>query len=234
MELWNLDELVAQVALGLSGGDYGGAASGRVRDLPDARAIRYYTTLGILDRPAMQGRTAFYGVRHLRQIVAIKKLQSRGWPLARVQQELAGIDDGALKRIAELPAALEVVASNESRAAIPAAPRSRKAGSFWTEPPIGTGTKDGIFAAMPMSEPAAKKKDAADAKQVEAETGSAPTTNAPPASMQGLKLGDHAMLLIQAARALEAGDLDAITAAAAPLLALLEKRGLLTGKEPKR
>ncbi len=223
MELWNLDELVAQVALGLSGGDYGGAASGRVRDLPDARAVRYYTTLGLLDRPVMQGRTAFYGVRHLRQIVAIKKLQSRGWPLARVQQELAGIDDGALKRIAELTAELEVVASKESRAPIPAAPRSRKAGAFWTQPPAETETKDGIFAAMPMSEPAA-----------EAETGSAPTTNVPPASMQGLKLGDHAMLLIQAARALEAGDLDAITAAAAPLLALLEKRGLLTGKEPKR
>ena len=223
MELWNLDELVAQVALGLSGGDYEGAASGRVRDLPDARAIRYYTTLGLLDRPEMRGRTAFYGVRHLRQIVAIKKLQSRGWPLARVQHELAGIDDGALTRIAELPAEVEVVASKESRAPIPVAPRSRKAGAFWTQPPIETGTNDGIFSAMPMSQPAA-----------EAERGSAPTTNAPPASMQGLKLGDHAMLLIQAARALEAGDLDAITAAAAPLLALLEKRGLLTGKEPKR
>src|SRR5437763_742800 len=45
--------------------------------------------------------------------------------------------------------------------------------------------------------------------------------------MAGLKLGRGAMLLFEATRAPESADLEAIAAAAAPLLAVLEKRGLL-------
>jgi hypothetical protein len=49
--LWSIDELRAEVARALSVG-YAGAASGRVRDVPDLRTIRYYTTLCLIDRPA--------------------------------------------------------------------------------------------------------------------------------------------------------------------------------------
>ena len=31
---------------------YDGPPNGRVRDVPDRRTIRYYTTIGLLDRPA--------------------------------------------------------------------------------------------------------------------------------------------------------------------------------------
>ena len=77
--LWTIEELGDRVALELGGQSYDGVPSGRVRDVPDLRTIRYYTTLGLLDRAAaMRGRTALYGPRHLLQLVLIKRLQARG------------------------------------------------------------------------------------------------------------------------------------------------------------
>src|SRR5437588_11584532 len=106
--LWTIDELGGQVALALSV-DYEGQASGRVREIPDRRTIRYYTTLGLLDRPAeMRGRTAIYGRRHLQQLVAIKRLQTRGLSLAEIQQHLLGMTAPALTRLAQLPADLPI------------------------------------------------------------------------------------------------------------------------------
>src|SRR5881392_2255064 len=98
--LWTIDELGTRAALALSV-DYAGPPNGRVREVPDRRTIRYYTTLGLLDRPAeMRGRTALYGRRHLLQLVAIKRLQARGLSLAEVQVELAAASDERLERIA--------------------------------------------------------------------------------------------------------------------------------------
>src|SRR6516162_8042242 len=102
-ELWTIDELGAQVALALSV-DYEGPDNGRVREIPDRRTIRYYTTLGLIDRPAeMRGRMALYGRRHLLQIVAIKRLQAHGLSLAEIQVRLVGLGDRALGRVARLP-----------------------------------------------------------------------------------------------------------------------------------
>jgi hypothetical protein len=102
-----IDDLSTAVAAALADG-YAGAPNARVREVPDRRTIRYYTTLGLIDRPAeMQGRTAFYGRRHLLQLVAIKKLQARGRSLAEVQQALTGLTDTALARVAEIDLAGE-------------------------------------------------------------------------------------------------------------------------------
>src|SRR4029077_19629897 len=102
--LWTLDDLCARVALALAD-DYAGSASGRVGDVPDARTIRYYTTLGLIDRPAaMRGRTALYSERHLAQLVAIKRLQAQGLSLAEVQGRLVGLADAALGELAQVPA----------------------------------------------------------------------------------------------------------------------------------
>src|SRR5918998_4205732 len=98
---WTLDELVARVSAALDAADYPGAPNGRVREVPDRRAIRWYTTIGLLDRPAgMRGRTALYGPRHLVQLVAIKRRQAQGRSLAEIQAELVGATDGALQQIA--------------------------------------------------------------------------------------------------------------------------------------
>src|SRR6516164_4111940 len=102
--LWTLDELGARVALALAV-DYDGQSNGRVRDVPDRRTIRYYTTLGLIDRPAeMRGRTALYGTRHLLQLVAIKRLQTHGLTLTEIQARLAGRTNAALRQMARLAA----------------------------------------------------------------------------------------------------------------------------------
>src|SRR5215813_392116 len=104
---WTIDELGAEVAAALAVG-YEGAPNGRVREIPDRRTIRYYTTLGLLDRPAeMRGRTALYGRRHLLQLVAIKRLQARGLSLAELQKQLLGLPNAALEKLARLPANLD-------------------------------------------------------------------------------------------------------------------------------
>ena len=129
--LWTIGELeeLAGRALAIVGE---APANGRVRAIPDQRTIRYYTTLGLIDRPAaMQGRTAFYGRRHLLQLLAIKRLQARGLSLAALQQQLLAQPDGVLEELAQLPAALaEELAS-------PAAPEppSPTTEAFWKRAP---------------------------------------------------------------------------------------------------
>ncbi|MDG6102814.1 MerR family transcriptional regulator [Dactylosporangium aurantiacum] len=114
---WTLDELTARVAAALEGTAYAGAPNGRVRDVPDARAIRWYATIGLVDRPTMRGRTALYGPRHLAQLVAIKRRQSEGRRIADIQIELAEAPDDVLWEIADLPR------------------HERTRTRFWTEPP---------------------------------------------------------------------------------------------------
>ncbi len=97
-ETWTIAELTAQVAAALT--DRDAPESGRVRAVPDERAVRYYTSLGLLDRPALRGRTALYGRRHLAQLVAIKREQARGASLAEIQRTLPTLDDAALTALA--------------------------------------------------------------------------------------------------------------------------------------
>jgi hypothetical protein len=194
--LWTLDELGAQVALALSV-DYEGSASGRVRDIPDPRTIRYYTTLGLVDRPAeMRGRTALYRQRHLMQLVAIKRLQARGLTLVQIQEKLLGITAAALARLAKLPGDVELGES----ALPPAASETETAEAFWKRTP---------------AEPAS------------------PAPAAAPVSLKGIQLDENAALLLAAARTVEPDDIEAIRAAALPLLKLLRTRRLLTSAEER-
>src|SRR2546423_9398499 len=95
-----LDELSDRVARELGErGLLGAAADGRVSAAPDARTVRYYTTLGLLDRPAIIGRQARYSARHLHQLLAIKALQAAGLPLAQIQERLFGRSDAELQRL---------------------------------------------------------------------------------------------------------------------------------------
>ena len=97
-------ELQFAVEFALQSMEYTGQSSARVQTVPDTRAIRYYTTLGILERPAeMKGRTAFYDKRHVLQLVAIKRLQAQGKTLGDIQTELTGLSKRKLGGIAKLP-----------------------------------------------------------------------------------------------------------------------------------
>jgi DNA-binding transcriptional MerR regulator len=127
--LWTIEELTAQVALALSV-DYEGPRDGRAREVPDLRTIRYYTTLGLIDRPvAMRGRTAQYGRRHLQQIVAIKRLQAKGLTLTQLQERLVGMSDATLAEVARLPAA------GTGEMGVP-----RRSETFWTQRPASIST----------------------------------------------------------------------------------------------
>jgi DNA-binding transcriptional MerR regulator len=100
---WTIHQLCALAEAALLR-DYNGPADGRAQAHPNERMLRYYMTLGLLDRPsAWRARTALYGLRHLRQIVAVKRLQERGLSLVTIQERLLGLDDDALAKLALLP-----------------------------------------------------------------------------------------------------------------------------------
>jgi DNA-binding transcriptional MerR regulator len=202
--LWTIDELGARVAEALSV-DYLGVASGRVRDVPDLRTIRYYTTLGLLDRAAeMRGRTALYGRRHLLQLIAIKRLQARGLSLAQIQERVVGLSDAALRRL--------IGAESTS-----AAPAPSRADSFWRDPPelpVDEAAGNG------RSEPPFAQSDRAAAARNGAAT-----------QMQTVPIGDGVTLSLMTLRAMDDEDLRVIRMAAAPLIEILNLRGLIGPRE---
>ena len=101
---WTIHELTAQIERELAV-DYEGAISGRVRDIPDTRTIRYYTTLGLLDRPAeMRGRTALYAGGICSSSWPSRSLQAEGLSLTQVQERMAGATDRLLESLAGLRA----------------------------------------------------------------------------------------------------------------------------------
>ncbi|GAB1511829.1 MerR family transcriptional regulator [Actinophytocola sp. KF-1] len=101
-ELYTLEQLSERVA-DLLAEDYDGQQSGRVRELPNGRTIRWYTTIGLVDRPlATRGRVALYGERHAMQLAAIKKLQAQGLALAEIQEKLLGVSDAELAELAKV------------------------------------------------------------------------------------------------------------------------------------
>ena len=192
--VWTLDELTAQVALSLSVG-YEGQASGRVRDVPDRRTIRYYTTLGLLDRPAgWRGRTALYGRRHLAQLVAIKRLQTHGLSLVEIQARLLGLGDRKLAELAQLPPDGEAAPADGKEDA----GAGRRGQAFW--------------AASPAPVPEAPGPSALRA-------------------LTAMPLAGGVTLLLEAARPADEHDLEAVRAAAAPLLRLLRARRLLAAED---
>jgi MerR HTH family regulatory protein len=207
-----MEELVERVRRALAE-EYPGAPNGRVRDLPDRRAIRWYTTTGLVDRPAgLRGRTALYGPRHLRQIVALKRRQAQGRSLAEIQAELAGASDEYLAGVARVPD--ELLATDG------------------VAPDVNEGATRARFWAAPSSTAAAP---AAGASAAGAPAAGAPAAGAPAAfagpdrdavPMGGVALPGGAILVLPATPT--AADRAAIATAAAPLLDLLAQRGLLT------
>ncbi|MBA9001518.1 MerR family transcriptional regulator [Thermomonospora cellulosilytica] len=110
---WTISELAAAAAAAL--GDAPARVNGRVRDLPNERLIRWYTTIGLLDPPSgRRGRTALYGERHLLQLVAVKRRQAAGRTIAQIQAELVGATNTTLRAIARLPGTPAATAADHS------------------------------------------------------------------------------------------------------------------------
>ncbi len=204
-ERFSIDALGEKVAAALSV-DYSGSKNGQIRSIPDRRTIRYYTTLGLVDRPAeMRGRTALYGPRHVLQLVAIKRLQAQGLSLTNVQKRLAGASDKQLSDIARLPDNLEALAQASSK---PEPSPSRRE-DFWRTP-----------------------ETIADAAQAHE---SQHTQANQPGLLSGLPLDEAGLLtlLFKPARPITQEDLLALQESAAGLLNELRSRGLLHHPTPK-
>lgn len=214
-ERWTMVELVARVAAALDGATYAGAPNGRVRDVPDARAIRWYATIGLVDRPvAMRGRTALYGPRHLLQLVAVKRRQAQGLSIAEIQAELAGAPDDVLREFARIPDDVPAEPGDLEQAARP---------RFWAErAPVGF--------VVELDPPAlhADGETAAPDPVVGTELTPPPGDKMSAALHQlltGIPLGGGAVLLVPSTP--QPADLPAIARAARPLMDVLFTRGLV-------
>jgi DNA-binding transcriptional MerR regulator len=205
--LWTLPELVAEVATRIAA--LPAPKNGQVRAIPDDRTVRYYMTLGLLDRPsAMRGRTALYGPKHVAQVVAIKRLQTMGRSLSEIQQLWPTLDDRTLARMSgvELPEAARPLARTE----------------FWKRGPV-------------PSEAAAGPDARAGAQTL----ASADTAARPASAVElRIELLPHVVLSLSVtdeSAVISAADVRAIRAAAAPLLAELASRRLAShpgGEQP--
>ncbi len=114
---YSLPELVdaaGAVLRGMPG--LAGASDQRVNPAPDVRTLRYYQSVGLLDRPENAWpRAQYYGYRHLLQVVAIKALQATGASLGQIQTALVG------RSVAELEAAIRpALGASTPRPALPA------------------------------------------------------------------------------------------------------------------
>jgi len=208
-DLWPIDELNRRVVRALEG-RVDKRVTGRLRE----RTIRFYTTLGLIDRPAaMDGRTALYGRRHLLQLVAIKRLQADGFALEKIQERLVGLTNAKLEAIARLPEAERPALLQQP--GIEPHGRARPANRFW--------------AAMPAS-PDAELSEGHDALSrgmvAQPELRSAAARIAEPL-IQGVRVAEGLTVLISAVRPLTVEDVKAIRVASKPLEVLLRTRGLL-------
>ena len=134
MEAWTIEQLTTQATAELTADEGAKQSSGRVREAPDVRTLRYYTTLGLLDRPSFfRGRTGYYGRRHLLQILAIKKLQAQRLPLAEIQRRLLGATDALLSELSGRDASTGAAAGRP--AASPDGAPAPAVRAFWLDRP---------------------------------------------------------------------------------------------------
>ncbi|WP_370377384.1 MerR family transcriptional regulator [Catenulispora sp. GAS73] len=206
---WTIDRLARLAAAALAAGTptqpVPTQPNGRIREVPDVRTIRWYTSIGLLGRPAaMRGRTALYGRSHLAQLVAIKRLQAEGLTVAEVQERLLGADESEIEEIAALPTDLDELVVDANVDSAPASLKSQPAepavrNRFWVTP-----------SAPPVAPEVSRPITAPDA--------------APP--VHGIRLAADVTLLLPPGRVPDAADRAAIAEAARPLLALLDRLGL--------
>lgn len=68
------------------------------RAAPSARAVRFYVSNGLLDRPEGTGTAAIYNYRHLLQLLAIKIRQREGQTLDAIKREMRETTGDLLER----------------------------------------------------------------------------------------------------------------------------------------
>ncbi|MBC6463602.1 MerR family transcriptional regulator, partial [Actinomadura sp. HBU206391] len=175
---WTITELAAAAAAALGGEP--AQVNGRVRDMPNERLIRWYTTIGLVDPPsARRGRIALYGQRHLLQLVAVKRRQAAGRTIAQIQMELTGATDDTLQSIARVPGTSAPPSPDPDPGAGPG-PAGGLQRRFWTPPPAAP--RDLAVAPGPA------KRTTARSRTDMGETTPSPLPRAAPALVHGVRL----------------------------------------------
>jgi MerR-like DNA binding protein len=245
---WTLQELVAQVATRIAA--LPAPRNGQVRAIPDDRTVRYYGTIGLLDRPsAMRGRTALYGPRHVAQVVAIKRLQALGRSLSEIQALWPTLDTLTLVRMSgvELEAAAKPPVraafwKREPKAGADAGPSGSNTPAAEAFAAGGAGAEaDSAVSAAPMGMGYVYRaeRDAGATGVVGAQAASpAPLPGGSPAIELRVELAPNVVLSVSVVDervAISPADVRALRVAAAPLLAELASRQLAShsrGEEP--
>jgi DNA-binding transcriptional MerR regulator len=240
-----LDELAARVA-----GELRRLAmrqpNGQVSAVPDTRTLRYYGTLGLIDRPVeVRGRRALYGERHVLQAVAIKALQSEGLTLGEIQQRLTGRNDDELRSVVARPGGARFWRQPAAPPASPSIPPPAEPAPPSIQPPAESiqppapATRPTIQPTVPPPAPATwpriqpPTRSAASATWPTFEPASQPAVAESGAAGQGgssdpiaVRLAAGVILLVEPARSLEPGDLDAVRRAGGALVEELARRGI--------
>ncbi|MEU0570765.1 MerR family transcriptional regulator [Nonomuraea sp. NPDC005983] len=247
-ETWTIGELAQRAAEALRA--HAQPVNGRVREVPGERLIRWYTTIGLLDPPlARRGRVAQYGRRHLLQLVAVKRLQAAGHSIADVQAALTGATDAMLEDAAHLPPARTGIATpstapSTAPSTVPSAPGEAPRERFWAERPGERAAhRAGALTVRHEDVPLAQagQQNASQTGPLTGGTDGRPhrepralVDRAPEAggggagAIWGVRLGDGVRIVVDGAgRSPSDDDVQAVLAAAAPLVAVLVERKLV-------
>ena len=228
-DTWTIGEL-AELASGALAGGGPRQVSGRVREVPNDRLIRWYATVGLVDPPLRRtGRVARYGRLHLLQLVAVKRRQAEGRSLAEIQAELVGATDGYLESVARIAAAVPgSTAASGPVAAVAGAAGVAGAGEpdrrFWRQRAAAARGADQEPEAGAV--PAVSAVHAAPAgRAIEPEAG------VPEAGLVGgIRLAPGVLLLLDSGAAgVRAADAAELRSAAGPLIKALARQGYLIG-----
>jgi len=149
--LLTLNEMVETLARAMA--DWPDPGNGQVSATPDLRTLRWYASIGLMDRPvAWRGRAALYGARHRLQVLAVKRLQLAAWTIVAIQRRLLGADDALLAAVARggLPG------ERPEGAVFPAEARRKKDFSATDDEAEPAGTSDATAPAA--GAPAAKTR----------------------------------------------------------------------------
>lgn len=131
---WTMDELVERVREALPRLVSGAQPRWQVTDVPDARTVRYYVSLGLVDQPhGKRGTFALYGRKHLLQVLAVKKLQAEYLPIRKIEALLADRDEAALEKLLGGAVALAEL--------VRAAPAAAKPGAAWVRHELRDGVE---------------------------------------------------------------------------------------------
>jgi hypothetical protein len=224
-DTWTIGEL-AELASGVLTDSTPRQVSGRVREVPNDRLIRWYVTVGLVDPPLSRvGRIARYGRRHLLQLVAVKRRQAEGCSLAAIQAELVGATDAYLESVARIPA-------NGSGPGGQAAPGSTALNSVagGSAPPGRAAADDRFWRRGPAPDPATPLESGRAESRPPPE--SSPERTGPADLLSGIRLAPGVLLLLDAGGSgVRAADAAELRAAAAPLIRALARHGYRTGSE---